>query len=94
MKIFLLIVLASAHPLVTGLWIHQSKFDDEYEDVSISLEDGVVGDSLFNSRGPRSLYRGLESDHLSLMSISDDYYQDFDSPGDDDDDTRFFDFFD
>ena len=76
---------------VNGLWIRRGWEEDDYEE--FSLEDGVGGESrMFNSRGPRSLYRGLaEDDSEAVMEFSDNYYDDF---GPEQYSMQFFDFFD
>ena len=57
-----------------GFWIKD--FDSEEDDNSITFEDVFRGPH-FNSRGPRSVYRGLENDEdFFLVEYSD--YQDFD----------------
>ena len=64
---------------VDGLWLRKESAEDEdNEDFVISDED-QISESSFNSRGPRSLYRGLEmesdSDFLWDYGVN---YHDFD----------------
>ena len=61
---------------VRGFWIRE--FDSE-DDVSLTLEDAFERPS-FNSRGPRSVYRGLEDGGDFIIVDYSDYqdYHDFD----------------
>ena len=63
---------------VDGLWLRKENTEDEdNEDYVVSNDDQSIGDSSFNSRGPRSLYRGLESDNDFLWDYGVNY-NDFD----------------
>ena len=58
---------------VRGFWIRE--FDTEEDDVSITMEDAFERPS-FNSRGPRSVYRGLE-DGGDFFNVDYSDYQDY-----------------
>ena len=76
----LIIVPATLIITVNGLWIRGRWDEEEDEDVFMTLED-KMGDNIFNSRGPRSLYRGLEDEGDMLLDYSDEQsydYGDFD----------------
>jgi len=76
----LVIVTATLIITVNGLWIREIRLEEEDEDVFMTLED-KMGDNIFNSRGPRSLYRGLEDEGDMLLDYSDEQsydYGDFD----------------
>ena len=63
---------------VRGFWIRD--FDAEEEEDFLSMESAFE-EPHFNSRGPRSVYKGLEdSGDFFLIDYSSDYqeYQDFD----------------
>ena len=76
----LVIVPATLIITVNGLWIREIRVEEEDEDTFMTLED-KMGDNIFNSRGPRSLYRGLEDEGDMLLDYSDEQsydYGDFD----------------
>ena len=77
----LVIVPATLIITVNGLWIREIRVEEEDEDTFMTLED-KMGDNIFNSRGPRSLYRGLDEDEGDmLLDYSDEQsydYGDFD----------------
>jgi len=68
----LVIVPATLIITVNGLWIREIRDEEDEDEVFMTLED-KMGDNIFNSRGPRSLYRGLEDEGDLLLDYSDDY---------------------
>ena len=62
---------------VRGFWIRD--LDTEEDDLSLTMENAFERPS-FNSRGPRSVYRGLEEGGDFFIEDYSDYrdYQDFD----------------
>ena len=62
---------------VRGFWIRE--FDNEEDDVFLTMENAFERPS-FNSRGPRSVYRGLEEGGDFFIVDYSDYrdYHDFD----------------
>ena len=61
--------------LASSFWLRHDSVEMEEEEGMLRLEDSV-GESLFNSRGPRSLYRGLEEDTELSWDIIEDYDED------------------
>ena len=66
--------------MVSSFWLRYKPLETEEEDGDdgfLTLEESI-SESVFNSRGPRALYRGLEEDaEFSWDSIG-DYEDDFD----------------
>ena len=66
--------------VVSTFWLRYKPLETEeenYDDGFLTMEESI-SDNVFNSRGPRALYRGLEEDaEFSWDSIG-DYDEDFD----------------
>ena len=76
----IVIIVLSFVVVIESLWIRDI-IEDEEDEVIMTLED-PLGNWGSNSRGPRSLYRGLEVETDFLLDYAessyDDYEDDFD----------------
>ena len=72
---FIFIFVISSVAIIDSLWIRE-KIEDE--DEVMTLEDFLGnGNWVSNSRGPRSLYRGLEVETDFLLDYAESSYDDF-----------------
>ena len=78
LMITIMITWLNSNCVVKSLWLRKEySEDDDEEDYVMSMEDQSIGDLSFNSRGPKSLYRGLENDSDFLWDYGMNY-NDFD----------------
>ena len=67
--------------LVSSFWLRYKPLETEVEDVDdgflTMIEESISEISVFNSRGPRALYRGLEEDSEFSWDSIEDYDEDF-----------------
>ena len=67
--------------LVSSFWLRYKPLETEEEDEDdgfLTIMEESISDSVFNSRGPRALYRGLEEDPEFSWDSIEDYDEDFD----------------
>ena len=68
--------------LVSSFWLRYKPLETEEEDADdgflTMIEESISEISVFNSRGPRALYRGLEEDSEFSWDSIEDYDEDFD----------------
>ena len=67
--------------LVSSFWLQYKPLETEEEDDDdgfLTIMEESISDSVFNSRGPRALYRGLEEDAEFSWDSIEDYEKDFD----------------
>ena len=68
--IFHLLLVASS------FWLRYQPEEEDDDDGFLTLEESF-SDNVFNSRGPRALYRGLEEDTEFSWDSIEDYDEDF-----------------
>ena len=67
--------------LVSSFWLRYKPLETEEEDDDdgfLTIMEESISESVFNSRGPRALYRGLEEDAEFSWDSIEDYDEDFD----------------
>ena len=72
-----ILLLSNLLLVSSSFWLRHAglETEEEEEEGMMTLEESV-GESLFNSRGPRSLYRGLEEDTEISWDTIEDYDED------------------
>ena len=73
-----MLLLSNLLLVSSSFWLRHAGLEteeEEEEEGMMTLEESV-GESLFNSRGPRSLYRGLEEDTEISWDTIEDYDED------------------